>query len=260
MQAPSGSENIWQENVVRYDKEIKAKRKTALDRRKAKAWQCTKAERHSSHRSRRQCIQWNFKKCAKEVGSVFGLCSAVLIAKDLREFIFEGTYGPTTENSRWAVARRDRWQSPEEIGKTALSLPNALAGPRISAFCSQISHALIRASTTTGYFAYWLGQYILPFYRNFTAWNTTIKFSAVEFAGKTGRHFPMASCVREECPASGFLSQWLLIPHCDCYTVVSFRGTLPFLFVCGTYHVPTPMILASRHLHFVLWCLPRYES
>ena len=76
--------------------------------------------------------------------------------------------------------------------------------------------------------------------------------TAVEYAGKTRGHFPMARGVREECPASGFLSQWRLVPYCDCYTVWSFRGTLPFLFVCSPYHLPTPMILMSRHLHFVL--------
>ena len=64
-------------NLVRYVKEIITKRQKALGRRKAKAPQCTKAERYLFHRCGRQDFLRNFSKCAKDVGIACGLCDAV---------------------------------------------------------------------------------------------------------------------------------------------------------------------------------------
>ena len=64
-------------NLVRYVKEISARRKTALGRRRAKAQQSTKAERYLSYRSRRQEMKWNQKNSLKKLEWHMGLCNAV---------------------------------------------------------------------------------------------------------------------------------------------------------------------------------------
>ena len=71
----------------------------AAEHRKRRASTTThrKGWKDLSYRSRRNGIQRNHEIWAKELGIAHGLCNAVQIAKDLREFILEGSQGPTKE-------------------------------------------------------------------------------------------------------------------------------------------------------------------